>query len=168
MNWKAIDPKELQENPIALIDDWALLSAGTMQSWNTMTVSWGGVGMLWNQPVTFVFVRPTRHTFGFMENTSRHTLSFFDENWHEALNVAGTVSGRDHDKAAETGLEPIAVDPDAVSFTQARLVIVSRKLYIHDLDPKGFMDPSLEGLYPLKDYHRMYVGAIEKVLVKGD
>jgi flavin reductase (DIM6/NTAB) family NADH-FMN oxidoreductase RutF len=166
MNWKSIAPKELKENPIALIDGWALLSAGDLESWNTMTVSWGGVGELWSRPVSFVFVRPTRHTFGFTESASRYTLSFFDEGWHDALTLAGTVSGRDHDKAAETGLEPIAIEPDTMAFRQARMVIVSRKLYAQDFDPANFVEPSLNDFYPLKDYHRMYVGEIEQILVR--
>lgn len=167
LSWTSIAPKELQENPIALIGGWALLTAGKPESWNTMTISWGGVGELWNKPVSFVFVRPTRHTFGFTENTERYTLSFFDEAWHEALSLAGTVSGRDHDKAAETGLEPFEIVPGAMAFRQARLVMVSRKLYAQDIDPAGFLDPSLQDFYPLKDYHRMYVGEIEQVFAKS-
>jgi len=166
MHWKTIAPQELKENPIALIGGWGLLSAGDLLKWNTMTISWGGIGELWNKPVSFVFVRPTRHTYGFIEDASRYTLSFFDEAWHDALTLAGTVSGRDHDKAAETGLEPIAIEPGTMAFKQARMVIVSRKLYAQDLDPACFLDSSLEALYPLKDYHRMYVGEIEKILVQ--
>ena len=51
--------KELKENPVKLIaEDWALVSAGTPESWNTMTVSWGGVGELWGRDVVFIFIRP--------------------------------------------------------------------------------------------------------------
>lgn len=50
-------------------DDWALLTAGKEGDWNTMTVSWGGVGELWGKDVVFVFVRPQRYTLEFMENT---------------------------------------------------------------------------------------------------
>ena len=42
--------KELKENPVKLIaDDWALVSAGTPEKWNTLTVSWGGIGELWGR-----------------------------------------------------------------------------------------------------------------------
>jgi flavin reductase (DIM6/NTAB) family NADH-FMN oxidoreductase RutF len=169
MSWKTITPKELQENPFKLIgDDWTLVTAGTPQSWNTLTASWGGLGILWSRPVSFVFVRPTRHTFSFLEASPRFTLSFFDESWRQALRHIGTVSGRDHDKAAETGLVPHALGEDVVTFEQARLVIVHRKLHAQDLDPASFVDPSLEGSYPSRDYHRFYVGEIEKILVRED
>ena len=59
--------KELKENPVKLIaDDWALVSAGTSESWNTMTVSWGGVGELWGRDVVLIFIRPQRYTDEFI------------------------------------------------------------------------------------------------------
>jgi flavin reductase (DIM6/NTAB) family NADH-FMN oxidoreductase RutF len=111
-------------------------------------------------------LRPTRHTYQFLEEASWYTLSFFDEQYRSALNHIGKVSGRDHDKAAETGLEPVALDHQAVTFRQARLVLVSRKLHAQNLDPAGFVDPSLPRHYEAKDYHRLYVGEIEEVLIR--
>lgn len=47
---KKINPKELNANPFTLLDnDWALLMAGDKDSFNSMTVSWGGVGVLWRK-----------------------------------------------------------------------------------------------------------------------
>jgi flavin reductase (DIM6/NTAB) family NADH-FMN oxidoreductase RutF len=44
---------------------------------NTMTVSWGGAGILWGKQVAFVFVRPQRHTFSFTEGgTKMHTYYY--------------------------------------------------------------------------------------------
>ena len=167
MTWNRIAPKELADNPFRLIgDDWTLITAGTPAKWNTMTASWGGLGVLWSRPVSFIFVRPTRHTYGFLQEASRYTLSFFDEKYRSALNHCGKVSGREHNKAAETGLEPIPLDHQAVTFRQARLVIVSRKLHAQDIDPAGFIDSGLEKHYAAKDYHRLYVGEIEEILVR--
>lgn len=61
--FKEINVRELDRSPIQMIsDDWALLTAGKEDDWNTMTVSWGGVGELWGKDVVFVFVRPQRYT----------------------------------------------------------------------------------------------------------
>ena len=50
--WKSISPYEL-ENACKLIGkDWMLVCAGD----NAMTASWGGMGILWNKPVSFVFI----------------------------------------------------------------------------------------------------------------
>lgn len=165
--FRTVEPTALRDNIFSLIDkDWMLITAGSIKSWNTMTASWGGLGVLWNKPVAFAFVRPTRHTYGFMERSGRFTLSFFPARVRKALVFCGTHSGRDCDKAAETGLRPIAVAPGALSFSQARLVMVCRKLYTTDIDPTRFLDRGLDRLYPKKDYHRLYVGEITTCLTR--
>ncbi|MCD8186883.1 MAG: flavin reductase, partial [Rikenellaceae bacterium] len=73
---------------------------------NTMTASWGAMGFLWNKPVAFVFVRPERYTFEFMEEYSAFTLSFMGKDQRHALKVCGSQSGRDSDKIADAGLKP--------------------------------------------------------------
>jgi len=90
-----IDPREINQNPFTLIDDdWFLLSAGNLSTFNTMTASWGGMGILWNKPVVFCFVRPQRYTYKFMESNDLFTMSFFDESYRKALSLCGKVSGR--------------------------------------------------------------------------
>ena len=59
---------ELNDNIFSLISkDWLLITAGEPERYNAMTASWGGLGHVWNRDVAFVFVRPTRHTYQFME-----------------------------------------------------------------------------------------------------
>ena len=158
--------KYCEESPISLIgDQWALLSAGDESGWNTMTVSWGQVGVLWNKNVATVYVRPQRHTLKFIEEHEKFTLSFFPTEYRPALSFCGSHSGRDCDKAKETGLTPIFKD-GAVSFEQAKMVLVCRKLYTDDFKPELFCDPEIERNYPHKDYHRIYVGEIIEVLEK--
>ena len=61
-----IDPKTLPENVFSLIGDrWMLVTAGTPAHCNTMTASWGGLGVLWNKPMATIYVRPQRYTFQF-------------------------------------------------------------------------------------------------------
>jgi len=82
------------------------------------------------------------------------------------LVFCGSKSGRDYDKAKETGLEPVSLFKDTVAFKQARLILVCRKLYTTDIDPKRFLDPKTDIHYPKKDYHRVYIGEITRCLVK--
>jgi flavin reductase (DIM6/NTAB) family NADH-FMN oxidoreductase RutF len=165
--FREIAPESIKDNVFKLIDkDWMLITAGTIDAWNTMTASWGGLGILWNKSVAFCFVRPTRHTYGFMEKHDRFTLSFFEEEWREALNLCGTRSGRDTDKAKETGLKPVSGAQGTVHFEQARMVLECRKLYFQDISPERFLDPSIDKNYPNKDYHRMYVGEVLRCLAR--
>lgn len=161
-----ISPSQISDNPFALFEkDWALLTAGPIGCCNTMTVSWGGVGQLWQQPVATVYVRPTRHTYQFMEQNDTFTLSFFEEQYRSALKICGAKSGRDCDKIQLSGLTPVKAGK-STAFEEARLVLVCRKLYFSDIIPEHFIDSGIESNYPLKDYHRMYIGKIEKVLVR--
>lgn len=168
MPFESVDLENLSDNPWKLIGkDWMLVTAGNLASWNTMTASWGGLGVLWHQNVAFVFVRPSRHTFEFMNRGDRFTLSFFPEERREILTKCGSVSGRDADKAALTGLDPFEPEPGIVSFRQARLVISCRKLYAQDLGPGHIVDPDVLKNYANGDWHRMYVAKVEGAWVDG-
>lgn len=168
--FQALEWRSVKENlSEKLADEWMLISPGTMGGWNTMTASWGGFGHVWSIDAAFVFVRPSRHSFGFMEREEGFTLSFFGQEGQKALEICGAISGRDTDKASAAGLTPraFAVTPGAperVAFEEARLVLSCRKLFAQDLEPGSFVDSSiLPRHYPQGDLHRLYVGAIEGV-----
>jgi len=164
---KAVDVFEIPDNVFKLISkDWMLITAGNMESFNTMTASWGSLGELWNKKVCFCFVRPVRYTYQFTEKYDTFTLSFFEEKYRKILNLCGTKSGRDIDKMKGIDLTPVKSPSGSVYFDEARLVLDCRKIYIHDLDPANFLDPKIEKEYPDKDYHRMYIGEILNCLMK--
>jgi flavin reductase (DIM6/NTAB) family NADH-FMN oxidoreductase RutF len=79
MSFTKINIRDIEKSPVRMIsDEWALVTAGNEKSWNTMTISWGGIGELWGKDVAFIFIRPQRYTYQFMENSDMFTLSFFD------------------------------------------------------------------------------------------
>lgn len=157
---KKIDVKALNENPIKLFDDeWSLITAGDEGGFNMMTASWGGLGELWSKNVCFIFVRPQRYTYEYLEKHDLFTVSFYGSEHKKALAFCGSKSGRDYDKASETGLTPLFID-GTTTFEQARITLVCKKLAFQDMDPKGFIDDSIEGNYAAKDYHRVYIGEI--------
>lgn len=143
--------------------DWALLTAGTMDDFNTMTVSWGGLGTLWNKSVATVYVRPCRHTYGYMENSEYFTVSFYPEEYKKDLALLGKLSGRDGDKVAKTGLTPAAA-PNGVTFSQAKLTLVCKKLYAQDLDASAIPQDVMEASYAVEPVHRMYIGEVVQIL----
>lgn len=160
-----IAPEELADNPFKAIgSDWMLITAGVPGSFNTMTASWGALGILWNKPIAICFVRAQRHTFRFLEQSDYFSLSFFPEEQREALKYCGTHSGRDVDKIKATGLTPLAGPDQTVYFAEARLVLFCKKIYIQDLDPSHFLTPETDKFYPQRDYHRVYLGEITHCL----
>ena len=160
--FQTVDPKEINENTIQLFGDkWTLITAGDSSSFNTMTASWGTMGFLWNHPVVFIFIRPQRYTFEFTERAEEFTLSFFKEEYREALQICGTVSGRDVNKVEKAGITPHFTPSGNVAFEEAYLILECKKLYADFLDPKAFLDITIAPkIYPGDDFHKMYVAEI--------
>jgi flavin reductase (DIM6/NTAB) family NADH-FMN oxidoreductase RutF len=93
------------------------------------------------------------------------TLCFFEEAYHKALGYLGSHSGRDGDKVAHVGMTPVFAD-DTTYFAEAKLVLVCRKLYQAPIKEEFFLDKSVvEDCYPNRDFHDLYIGSIEKVLI---
>ena len=164
--FKEVPIADLRFNPFTMIDkEWMLIAAGNREKCNAMTASWGGLGELWGHYVSTIYVRPTRYTLEFLDREPYYALSFFGPgNQRAALGYCGSHSGRDGDKIKAAGLTPV-FDEAAPYFKEAKLVFLCRKLYRQDLDPACFIDKSLDAAcYPEKDYHKMFIGAVEKVL----
>jgi len=172
-----ISPYELAGNPMKMIGkDWMLVSAAKNtdgdsfgKDYNTMTASWGGVGVLWNKPVAFVFVRPERHTYLFTEDSPYMTLSFFGGEMRDALTFCGRNSGRDTDKAAECSLTPVFEQGEngrSVYFQEAKCVLKLRRIYADSIEPSAFVDQAPLEFYRTDGFHKMYVCEITDVLVK--
>jgi len=166
---KKVNPEEITDNVFKLVGkDWMLITAGTKAKFNTMTASWGGLGILWGKKICFCTIRPQRYTYEFVESSDTFTLSFFDDKYRSALNICGIQSGRDTNKIADAGITPIELSAKAVSFDEARLVIECKKLYYQDINPDNFLDPDIDKNYPNKDYHRMYIGEIVNCYLRDE
>jgi flavin reductase (DIM6/NTAB) family NADH-FMN oxidoreductase RutF len=165
--FRKIKPEELARNPFTMIGkDWMLLTAVKPDgSFNQMTASWGGLGILWGKPVCFCFIRPQRYTHEFSEEGDRLSVTFFAEEYRRALTLCGRKSGRELDKARECGLHPVRAESGAVYYEEAQVVLCCRKLYADQLKEDCFIDRAMLENYPQKDYHTVYVYEIEEVLI---
>ena len=160
-----IDFRQLELNPFTVIgEDSFLLTAGSYDTWNTMTAGWGGLGYLWNQPSAFVFVRESRYTLGFLERSGMFSLSFFPPQLKGVLDYCGTHTGADTDKAKGAGITPTGLD-GTVAFEEANLIMTCRKAAHVVLDAGTLIDESILKLYPHGDWHHMYAGFIEGVYI---
>ena len=159
---KQVNVKLLTSNVFKLLDnDWMLVTAGTKDSFNTMTASWGSFGMLWNKPIAIGFIRPQRHTFEFVDTSDYFTLTFFSEKYRDALNFCGSHSGRSVDKISKTGLTVAYTKNGNVYFPEAKLVFECKKIYSDDLKQDKFVQLDLvDKIYPKKDFHRFFIGEI--------
>ncbi len=167
MDFKEIKAEELSFNPFVKIGkEWMLITAGNNEKFNTMTASWGGVGVIWGKNAVTTYIRPQRYTKEFVDSNDTFTISFYDETYRDALNLCGKVSGRDAKKVEQAGLTPYFID-DTVAFEEASMIIVCKKMYHADLSPENFDNTDNDKKwYPMNDYHTMYISEIVKVLVK--
>ncbi len=165
--FRKIKPEALDNNVFELVGQkWLLVTAGTKDKYNMMTASWGGFGILWNKPVCYIFVRPTRYTYEFMEQESVFSLNVLPENLKEILMICGTKSGRDLNKMEISALTSFSTELGNIGFQESELIIDCKKLYFQDIQPEHFQDQSIHNLYPLKDYHRMYIAEIVEISQK--
>ena len=165
-----IEFSNLQLNPAELIGkQWMLITAGTQESFNTMTASWGGLGFLWNRPVAFVFVRPNRHTAKFIDEQAAFTLSFMPEKYREDLLFCGRNSGRDVDKMAATSLKPYTTPNGLVAMADADLVLECRKMAVatmQETDFVNFAEVSPQWYDPTNPLHKVYICEIASTYVR--
>ena len=144
---------------------WALLTAGTEDKFNSMTISWGGIGTLWNKPVVTAYVRTTRYTHDFMDEGEYFTISFYPEDKKDILGVFGSKSGRDIDKMHYEGLTPKAAG-ESVTFDEAEVTLVCKKLFKQVLDVKNMPKEIADTMYADNDMHDMYIGEVVDIIRK--
>ncbi len=175
MSIREIHPTDITDNVFQLIgQDWMLISAEWNGKVNAMTASWGGFGILWAHPVAYVFIRPSRYTKEFVDGAAYMALSVFDRKHKPMMQYFGTVSGRDEDKIAKSGLM-MKQYSSYTYFEEARLTLLTKKLYAQPLEERFFTERDTN-VVPIKenprihytehDYHTMYITEIEHVLIK--
>ena len=157
---------------------WALVTAGSLEHHNTLTVGWGSLGVLWRKKVCTIYVRESRYTYQFLEDNDYFTVSFYDEENKDALKIYGTLSGRDCNKDLKTNLSPFTIDeiPDnilsdnvklsdnVISYKEANTIIVCKKIYSDVFKKELFLDDDVIDFYNKtkedKTVHHFYIGEI--------
>lgn len=162
-----IKPNELKENIFELIGDrWMLITAGKGNEINTMTASFGGFGVLFFKNVAHIYVRPERHTFGYLESNDTFSLCFFDDSYKKELTYCGRTSGRDEDKINKCGFT-VLTDNDTPYFKQSKITVICKKIYSQDIAKECFTDiEAYEKTYSSGGMHRMYIGEILNVITE--
>ena len=142
--------------------NWMLITAGTPTRLNTMTASWGGIGVLWHRPMVNIFIRPERYTYEFIEAHEHFSLAFFDPAKHrETLTFCGKHSGRNVDKVSACAFTVAEGEKGGVFFEEADLVLLCQKRYRTPLDLAQMMGFDTDQYYgDHGNPHVMYMGEI--------
>jgi flavin reductase (DIM6/NTAB) family NADH-FMN oxidoreductase RutF len=141
--------------------DWALVTAGTKEKFNSMTIAWGGMGTLWRTPVLQIFIRPNRYTFKFLEENEYFTVSFYDKKYKKALGIMGSKSGRDFDKVKLAGLTPKFLE-NGITYEEATETYVCKKIYMNEMDKSKFPEKTKD-MYKDEPAHYVIFGELINV-----
>ena len=160
MSFREVKAEELTMNPFTKIGkEWLLITAGNEEKCNTMTASWGAVGVMWGKPSATCYIRKSRFTKEFVDAGEYFTLTVLKDGHRDALNTLGSKSGRDMDKMHESGLAPVFVEGQP-TFEEAKLVLICRKACKTFIGPDDMTAENVERWYGDRDYHTMYIGEI--------
>lgn len=166
-NFNEIAPEQFEYSPFKLIgEDWMLISAEKEGKLNSMTASWGGLGVMWNKNVAYIAIRPQRYTKEFIDGSDTFSLTFFDSDFKKAMAYIGSTSGRDEDKIKKAGLTVLHTE-GVPYFEQANMAILCKKLYAQEYKAECFLSQKLNDvMYPDGDHHTLYIAEVTKILVK--
>ncbi len=128
---------------------------------NPMTIGWGSLGYIWNRPVFQVLVRPTRYTFGLMEDSQAFTVNILPDEYKKQIGICGTRSGQDINKVEACGFKMTKGESTTAFYIQESAIHYEcRIIHKHRLEP-GTLDLAIiEKYYPIRDFHMVYYGEI--------
>ncbi|MDR6736611.1 flavin reductase [Sphingobacterium sp. 2149] len=165
-----IDPKDLPDNVIELFSEqWMVVTAGKENVFNSMVISWGGLGFIWEKPVAFTFINSSRYTYQFLLQESGYTLSVFSEKYRGSLRILGNKSGKSNDKVKEAGLIPIKTPSGLMAYKEARMIIECKNIMIQDLDyNKASPSYQIADMYKNSpnSHHNMFISEITNIWLK--
>ena len=123
--------EKIQINPFEKFHkQWALVTAGTKEKFNSMSIGWGSIGTLWRTPLVTVFIKPVRYTWEFVDKSDYFTVSLIDEKYKKSLGIMGLKSRRDCDKVKLAGLTHKFLENE-ITFKEATKLMFVRKFIVN-------------------------------------
>ena len=151
------------DETLAQLSDTGLLLASTKRSGesNVMTIGWGTVGIVWSKPIFIVLVRPSRYTYGSIEDSGLFTVNVPTQDMSEWVSICGTKSGRDVEKFGSYGMSISQGEAvEAVTIDACPMVYECKVVHHNDLIPANLSAEVEARSYRGSDYHRVYFGEI--------
>ena len=147
-----------------------VISAGTPEKFNSMTIMFGAIGMIWGKKSYFSFIKPERYTFEFINYNDYFTVSYFQKEFNKIHKIFGYKSGRNIDKIKETEITPEFIE-NGITFKEANEIYICKKIYMKQMD-KNFELADVVAQYNdpkniiFGECHYAVIGEIEKHIVR--
>ena len=168
--YEAVAAEDFDENIFKLVGkDFTVITAG--ETPNSMVASWGGVGIMFNKPVTWNFLRANRFTLEKIRETGTYTMCYFPDQYKGDIMQFGTKSGRNTDKMAQTKLTPMMTPDGYPAYAEAKIIIECKLIAASTVSKDEFYTEEAktflqEGFDDAKDWHKLVYGEITKIYIK--
>lgn len=168
--YKAVAAEDFDENIFNLVGkDFTVITAG--ENPNSMVASWGGVGIMFNKPVTWNFLRANRYTLEKIRETGTYTMCYFPDQYKGDIMQFGTKSGRNTDKMAQTKLTPMTTPDGYPAYQEAKIIIECKLIAASTVSKDEFYTEESktflqEGYDDAKDWHKLVYGEITNIYIK--
>ncbi|MFP5493489.1 flavin reductase family protein [Parvimonas sp. G1641] len=157
---------------IKAVEKGVLLTTKSKGRVNTMTISWGTLGIEWNKPIFTAFIREGRFTKELLDESGEFTINIFLNVLNrKIIGISGTRSGRNTDKIKD--LKLTLVDSEMVNVPAIKelpLTLECKVIYKQKQDENAIPEEIKEKNYPKdvpgdfyganRDYHTAYYGEI--------
>ncbi len=171
MNKQPIQPFDLWRETMAALTQGGLLlcTMGADGKPNPMTIGWMTGGVIWGKPIIEVLVRPSRYSFSRLEQVAEFTVNVMTPEFVDAIQICGSMSGRDTDKFAETGMTPAPAQQVTVPLIeQAAISYECRVVHTNEVIPPHLAPEIVSAFYPQGDFHRVFFGEALAVCAAPD
>jgi len=146
-----------------------LVSADADGKPNAMTIGWATIGVIWGKPILVVLVRPSRYTYGLMEQADDFTVNVPSAELREAVAFCGSKSGRDYDKFAEKGLTAVpGKKVKSPIIDQCLINYECKVVHKNDVLKDKLASEIVSSAYAGGDFHTIYYGEILSVYASPD
>ena len=168
--YEAVAAEDFDENIFKLVGkDFTVITAG--ETPNSMVASWGGVGIMFNKPVTWNFLRANRFTLEKIRETGTYTMCYFPDQYKGDIMQFGMKSGRNTDKMAQTKLTPMMTPDGYTAYAEAKIIIECKLIAASTVSKDEFYTEEAktflqEGFDDAKDWHKLVYGEITKIYIK--
>lgn len=174
---KKIDVYEHMGEILKGVKSGVLITGKDENKTNSMTISWGMLGIEWGKPVFVTFIRESRFTRSLIEKNGEFTVNIpVDDSAKKILAFCGSKSGREVDKEKELGLT--YEEPEMISVPGIRelpLTLECKVIYKQTQDISALPEEEQEKFYPQnadstftssdRDIHIAYYGEIVNAYV---
>jgi len=170
--YKEIDVYDYMNDILKGIKNASLLTTKSGDEVNTMTISWGKIGIEWNKLIFITYVRKNRYTRKLIDKSGEFTINIpLNQSVKKITSYCGTKSGKDTDKIKDLGLTLVDGNKVSVPGIKELALTLECKLIYSQLQDKSAISSDIQkDFYPEgvsgdfcgsnEDYHIAYYGQV--------